>query len=80
MKTALFLLLVASLSGCQHMTRTATKTKARDPFEEMRLDRESKRMNLQRDTEARARSYEKQGYRPGEARAIAEVEYFRTGR
>lgn len=82
MKSLLLLVVSVCLVGCQHSkwspkpsgSRTATALTAPE------TRREERRQTLRAETEARAKTYEKQGYTPAEAHAVAAAEYFRSGR
>jgi hypothetical protein len=82
MKTLLLLFVSLSLAGCQNSkwARTGSRSKAVNALTFPESVREEKLRSLRNETDARAKTYEKRGYSPAEARAVAEAEYFRSGR
>lgn len=83
MKTPLLLFAIIAVTGCQQMQQKGVKTRSalrNAPAESAEVVREKKQRSVQEMTESRVRSYEKRGYTNAEARAVAEAEYFRSGK
>jgi hypothetical protein len=82
MKPLLLLVVSLSLVGCQNSKwgRKTSGGKTATALTSPETRREERLRSLRNETEARAKTYEKRGYTPAEAHAVAEAEYFRSGR
>lgn len=84
MRSLLLLAVSLSLVACQN-AKGGRKTSRPPAAAATQLTtgetrREERLRSLRNETEARAKTYERRGYTPAEARAVAEAEYFRSGR
>jgi vacuolar-type H+-ATPase subunit I/STV1 len=79
---SLLVLVSVSLTGCQNMKWGGVKksrAKANQSYlTTLEEDREQKLRNVREITEPRAKTYERQGHSPEVARAMAEIEYYRS--
>ena len=83
MKIFLLLLSLLTMCGCQQLRHDGAKSRTAPvaaSVESAEAARETRQRSLHDITEARVRSYEKRGYSNAEARAVAEAEYFRSGK
>lgn len=83
MKLCVFLSLLLTLAACNHASRAKTRSGVQSAGM-THFSPEDRREELQRklrdETAARRKTFEKRGYTPEEARALAEAEYFRSGK
>ncbi|MEO7412024.1 MAG: hypothetical protein ABIZ81_01590 [Opitutaceae bacterium] len=85
MKPIVLLLVLLALTACNNARQARAKPRTGSAAAAaMTLSPETlaeeRRRSVRDETEARAKSFERQGYTAVDARALAEVEYFRSGK
>ena len=85
MKTLALLLVAVALTSCRHVTVNSAKNPSGAEFSASQnslgsLDSKSSNSFIDSQAQHRAESYEKRGYTPEEARALARAEYVKSGK